>query len=50
MHYITRLLGGSKKEEPKKKDQEVESILDKLMPEEMQEEMYCFTLGDSELH
>ena len=27
-----------------------EDILNTFMPEEMQEEMYCFTMGDSELH
>ena len=50
MYYLTKILGGSKPAEKAKQAPGVEDVLEKLMPEEMQEEMFCFTLGDAELY
>ena len=50
MYYLNKILGGSKPAEKAKQAPGVEDVLEKLMPEEMQEEMFCFTLGDCELY
>ena len=47
------LWGGGADEEAKQeetKNENVEDVLDRLMPREWLEEMYCFTMGDVELH
>ena len=46
MHYISKIFSSS----AKPKAAEVDDVLEKLMPEAMQEEMFCFTMGGCELH
>lgn len=63
MNFIkSAIFGGSKtqaaasNEESKQEDQQTkqpateQDLLNQFMPEEMQEEMFCFTMGDCELH
>ena len=48
MHYLSKIFTASKPETTKA--DKVEDVLEKLMPEAMQEEMFCFTMGNCELH
>jgi hypothetical protein len=47
MHYISKIFSAAK---PTTQSDKVEDVLEKLMPENMQEEMFCFTMGNCELH
>jgi hypothetical protein len=47
MHYLSKIFSAAK---PTTQADKVEDVLEKLMPEDMQEEMFCFTMGNCELH
>jgi hypothetical protein len=48
MHYLSKIFTASKPETTQA--DKVEDVLEKLMPEAMQEEMFCFTMRNCELH
>lgn len=49
MNYLTKFFTSATKS-PEKSKPDVDDMLERQMPEAMQEEMFCFTMGDCELY